>query len=102
MKDVKVGDILAGSWGYSMRLYTFAEVEKVTPKQVVLRELDRETVGGEMWNLHVRPIMGSTGNHLGTIRVKNQLDKDYVWIPKIRCLMYRYNPDEKYTEDHMD
>ena len=101
MKNVKVGDILAGSWGYSMTLWSFCEVEKVTAKQVVLRELQNEHLGGEQWNELVRPILGSTDRR-GSFRIKNDIDKDYIWDPQYRCLLYPFEKNREYRENHMD
>ena len=104
MKDVKVGDVLAGSWGYSMTLWMFGEVVKVTPKQVVIRELMKQDIGGQLWELEVKPVLGKYDTrHPDTEhRVKNDIDKDYVWIPKYRCLLYHYDPNKKFLENHMD
>lgn len=37
---IKVGDILAGTWGYSMVIPAFYKVVKVTPKRLKLMEYD--------------------------------------------------------------
>jgi len=97
---VEVGDVLAGSWGYSMRLYSFVRVERVTPKQVVLRELKNESLGGPQWDEIVKPT-SEIDPRGRTFRVKN--DKpDYIWNPTFKCLYRPYEPDAKYTENHMD
>ena len=98
--QVKEGDILAGSWGYSMTLWSFVRVAKVTPKQVVLEELRSYSPGGEQWNLKVvaTDVKDSRGR---TFRVKN--DKpDYIWNPTFKCLYHPYDPNRDYRENHMD
>jgi len=100
MKEVKVGDILAGTWGYSMRLVSFFKVKKVTPKQVVLQELKSQWVGGPEWNSEVKPTIED--DREDPIRIKNDLTKDYIFVPRKRILLYQYDPNEHYTEDHMD
>jgi len=101
MKDVKVGDILAGRWGYSMVLYAFYEVEKVTEKQVALRELNKRSLGGEQWSERVEPVLGSTYDKR-KFRVRNDITKDYLWDSKLRSLIYPYDPNREYIENHMD
>ena len=98
--QVKEGDVLAGSWGYSMTLWSFVRVQKVTPKQVVLAELKNQHLGGEMWNekVNASDMIDPRGR---TFRVKN--DKpDYIWNPTFRCLYRPYDPMKDYRENHMD
>lgn len=38
-KDIKIGDILVCSWGYSMILTTWVKVIKVSPKSILVREI---------------------------------------------------------------
>lgn len=57
---IKVGDILAGTWGYSMRIPSFYRVTKVTPKRVKAIELEkymvRSTDGGYFQQGYERPV----------------------------------------------
>lgn len=39
--EIKVGDILSGTWGYSMTIPCFYKVTKVTPTGVKVIELDK-------------------------------------------------------------
>lgn len=41
---IKVGDILAGTWGYSMTIPVFFKVTKITPKRVKLAQYDGRMV----------------------------------------------------------
>jgi len=105
LKDVKVGDKLAGSWGYSMTLWFFGEVVKVTPKQVVVQEVQHSSLGGKPWEEKVVPMWDLPDKRQadgGLYRVKNDPDKDYVWIPKYRVLLYPYDTNKEYFENHMD
>ena len=105
MKDVKVGDKLAGSWGYSMTLWFFGKVVGVTPKQVIVQEVRHQSLGGEMWHEKVVPLWDENDerqSHKGFHRVKNHLDKDYIWIPQYRVLLYPYDENQEYFENHMD
>jgi len=100
--QVKEGDVVAGSWGYSMTLWSFFKVKKVTPKQVVLDELKNETLGGEMWNMKVRPTNIIDNRMGGPYRVKNDPTKDYIWIPGRRVILRQYDPNSECFENHMD
>ena len=42
--DIKVGDILAGTWGYSMTIPCFYKVTKITPTGCKVVELDSRMV----------------------------------------------------------
>lgn len=42
--DIKVGDILAGTWGYSMTIPCFYKVTKITPTGCKVIELDHRMV----------------------------------------------------------
>jgi hypothetical protein len=97
--QVKIGDILAGSWGYSMTLWCFCKVVKVTPKQVVLRELKHTTLGGHQGALHVEPIIDDFRE--GQIRCANK-NPDYIWVKHLRCLLRPFDPTKQYIENHMD
>ena len=44
MNEIKVGDILAGTWGYSMVIPVFYQVVKVTDKRIKLVELEKRMV----------------------------------------------------------
>jgi len=99
--QVKKGDILSGSWGYSMTLWSFYRVEKVTPKQVVLAELKSNTLGGQMWHLKVEP-SDIVDTREPLVRVKNDPNRDYIWIPGKRIILHQYDPNKECFEDHMD
>lgn len=44
MSDFKVGDMLAGTWGYSMTIPAFFKVKRLTAKRLVLEEYDGKMV----------------------------------------------------------
>jgi len=98
--NVKEGDILAGSWGYSMTLWSFVRVVRTTPKQVVLQELEKNELGGEMWRMKVTA-GGNFDNRGRTFRVKNN-KPDYIWNPTYRCLYHPFDENKEYFENHMD
>lgn len=52
---VKVGDILAGTWGYSMVIPCFYMVTKVTPKGVKMYELEKTRSGMQGYEEPVFP-----------------------------------------------
>lgn len=45
--DFKVGDILAGTWGYSMTIPAFFKVVKVTAKRLRLEEYDGRMISSD-------------------------------------------------------
>lgn len=53
----KVGDILAGTWGYEATLWTFAKVVGVSGKSVRVQELEAESfnmkTGGMEWQVRL-------------------------------------------------
>ena len=57
--DLKKGEVLAGSWGYSMTLWDFYEVVSVSPKSVMLRGMKKRTIGGSLESLEVQPDLNS-------------------------------------------
>lgn len=54
----KAGDILCGSWGYSMVLPEFYEVIRTTRTQVILRELETYVSEGDYMQGHTMPKIG--------------------------------------------
>ena len=44
MNVIEKGDILSGTWGYGITIPRWAIVEKVTPKTVVVTELEKQMV----------------------------------------------------------
>lgn len=59
--DLKVGDVLHGSWGYDQTNPEFYEVTELRGKRVVIRELCCETVEGSegFMSCRTRPVPGS-------------------------------------------
>lgn len=98
--EVKVNDILAGTWGYSMTLVNFFKVVRLTPKQVVLRELRKRSLTSNPAALIVEP--GEDFDHRnGEIRLTNK-HPEYIWHPRLRSLLTHYDPSQQYVENHMD
>lgn len=54
----KVGDVLSGTYGYSMVLPIFFEVVKVTKAQVVLKELKAYVSSGDYMRGYTMPCLG--------------------------------------------
>ena len=54
----KVGDILCGTYGYSMTLPIFFEIVKVTKAQVVLKELKTYVFSGNYMQGYTMPCLG--------------------------------------------
>lgn len=98
--EVKVGDVVSGTWGYSMTLFSAYRVEKVTPKQVVLRELEIDRGVGEPWHLPCWP-SNRPMNDRPTVRIKNDNEK-YLYIRDKRLLLSKYVPGTIEYENHMD
>ena len=98
--QVKVGDVLAGSWGYSMTLWSFVKVIKVTPKQVVLQELKSQALEGPEYHRRVVPL-DQPDPRGTTFRFQNN-KPDYIWNPKYRCLYRQYFQDKECFENRMD
>jgi hypothetical protein len=88
MKNYNVGDILVENFGYSMILYRFYKVTRVTPKFVQIHELDKVYVGGDDY----RPLVAPTDN-LSNRSMPKRISKKYappIWDEKPR------------QEDHLD
>lgn len=45
--EIKAGDVMVCSWGYSMTLVTFVRVEKVSKKTILVRELQHRGISEE-------------------------------------------------------
>jgi len=54
--EIKVGDILVSSWGYSMILNSWYQVVKRTAKTVTVREICSKTVNGNGFQGESMPI----------------------------------------------
>ena len=98
--DVKKGEILAGSWGYSMTLWDFYEVVSTSPKTVVLRKLKNKVIGGTQESLEVQPDLYSPLYE--EFRIKNDPNQDTLFIRGKNILLNRFDPDRLYVENHID
>ena len=72
-RQLEVGDVLYCSWGYSMSLGDFYRVTKLVGKQSVeVEELSKETVDGDGWSGHHKPVLEGKGSPVkGSFRVTN-------------------------------
>jgi hypothetical protein len=99
---MKVGDILPCCWGATMTLYDFYEVVGWTEskKSVYLRELQKQTLGGQQWNMEVQPIKGAYTGETKLCRIKD----NYVKISSFQLvnLTKVWDGKEVYYENHMD
>ena len=91
----EVGDIWAGTWGYSMRLATFAKVVGVTGKSVVFEILGNRVVGGDSWRPLVMPNERDIEKRV-TVRWKNG---SYLKVGHAYLSPWDGNPLQ---EDHLD
>jgi hypothetical protein len=99
---MKVGDILVSCWGYSMTLYDFFKVVKMTDKSATLVHLESTKVGGDGWNPIVAPTDVVCTRHWSkpfTRRLTN--DGKAVSPGNGRTYATVYNGEEC-REDHMD
>ena len=53
-QEIKVGDILVCSWGYSMSLVDFYKVVKVTAKSAFLLKMGNKTVEHDSYGMYSR------------------------------------------------
>jgi hypothetical protein len=98
---MKVNDILVCEWGATMTLYDFYKVKKVLPKSVVIVEVGSEKLGGQMWELEVRP---QPSNEIGPLLTRRLLDG---YVKGRHACQYVKTTDiwdgsETYLENHMD
>ena len=74
MEDIKVGDILAGTWGATMVIPEFFEVEKVTAKTARVRRLEKEMLkpnacGQQGYEVPAKPLQSDWREFEGTARM---------------------------------
>lgn len=72
-RQLEVGDVLYCSWGYNMTHADFYRVTKLVGKQSVeVEELSKETVDGDGWSGHHKPVLEGKGSPVkGSFRVTN-------------------------------
>lgn len=90
------GDIYVERWGYSMTLYSFYRVVRVTAQTVVLQELPKTCVGADdepyFQQPHVVPDLNATVFRDSSVRMSL---KKFAW----KCDLWDGKPKH---EDHMD
>lgn len=86
--ELKPGMILAHCWGYSMTLWNFYKVLKVTDKSVMYVKLKSCALNSDLGHLEVRPM---------DIEVNKPFRRS---IKKFMGNLY--DPNDRYYEDHMD
>ena len=102
----KVGDILAGTWGYSMTIPMFVQVIGVTPKSVrcrQLRVLNDNGFQGHDAMARKDDFEPENRNFPNTFlaRVKGEPGEEYVMCPSPRCYLRPWN-GRGLPYDHMD
>lgn len=61
-RNLKVGDILCSSWGYSMTIVSFYRVVKLVGKQSVkIESIPSVSVDGDGWSGHKMPVINKKG-----------------------------------------
>ena len=74
-----VGKVFHASWGYDATNNTFITVLKETEKTVIVAELKRQQITGDLTAGTERPIPGQLGNRVGTkqeFRLHKRYSKD--------------------------
>jgi hypothetical protein len=102
----KVGDILAGTWGYSMIIPMFVQVIGVTPKSVrcrQLRVLNDNGFQGHDAMARKDDFEPESRNFPNTFlaRVKGKPGEEYVMCPSPRCYLRPWD-GRGLSYDHMD
>ena len=74
MNEIKVGDILAGTWGYSMIIPEFFEVTGKTAKTLKVRRLEKEMLrpnacGQQGYEVPAEPLRDDVSPFSGTARM---------------------------------
>lgn len=74
MNEIKVGDILAGTWGYSMVIPEFFEVIGKTAKTLKVRRLEKEMLkpnayGQQGYEVPAEPLRNDEREFEGTARL---------------------------------
>lgn len=101
--NLKIGDILVCSWGYSMILYDFYQVVGKTAKSVQIRALKKtEKAGKGFLRVIVKPIKNTFASDVLSRRVssnnyiRGELSTQFMRIDNL------YDPNICYEEDHAD
>jgi len=105
--NVKVGDVIHTSWGYSMTLHDFYRIEKLTPKTAVVQLMKKEVLGGGMGALLVKPTDEVDRCHSfgepQRVKIRGLDKKPYVFIRGCQlAYLEPYDPNREYLENHMD
>ena len=84
MEQIKVGDILAGTWGWGMTIPAFFKVTKITPKRVEMIQYDGKMIesadGGYFQRGYEVPnYSDAQGVARGTWRV-TEYGEHYLWV----------------------
>lgn len=110
---VKVGNICVGHYGYSMEIYNFYVVVKMTDKSITLEKIEKKSIGGDGFRPVVVPDLinkdGETHAKLTGERITRRLSsKSYVNDQSGYGIIYIDNPisEERlvkgYQEDYLD
>jgi len=85
MNNIKVGDILAGTWGYGMTIPAFFKVTKITPKRVKMIQYDGEMIesadGGYFQRGYEVPDWNDEqGEAVGIVKTSEWNGEEYLWV----------------------
>ena len=98
--EFKVGDVYAGTWGYSMTLAKFAVITQVLPKSLKFDILDKEVVGRADPNGFMPYVVPNMHKKKKTVTVRAKIDS-YGYIKVDDCLMKKWD-GKPIQEDHLD
>ena len=84
MKDLKVGDILAGTWGCGMTIPAFFKVTKITPKRVKMAQYDGKMIesadGGYFQRGYEVPNYNDEQGEAVGIWHTTEWGEEYLWV----------------------
>lgn len=101
--NVKVGDVLVGTYSYNVSFVHFFKVIGKTASTLKLQKLEKKNVGGTLYDYKVVPIMNSVDGKPITRRPNKW---GYMYENgKYSAVIYltaKYNPTHEYSECLMD
>jgi hypothetical protein len=88
--EFKVGDVYAGTWGYSMTLAKFAVITQVLPKSLKFDILENQTVSSVDPNGFMPRVVPNMHRKKKTVTVRAKIDS-YGYIKVDGCLMKKWD-----------
>lgn len=96
VEEYKVGDVYAGTWGYSMTLAKFAVITQIMPKSIKFQIVGNKTVSGDNFMPKVVPDMSVKKK---VVMVRMPVGRRYLKVDD--CYMEKWD-GKPIEENHLD